>query len=166
MSIREKSEAPAQAKVESTGHEAAAGGEKPRTLEHEDLESSPLAGQTAAAEPGDQLSFIPPGWISLDLRGNRLVIFLRNYPFEEKFSGIRAILFGTIIVGMQTCKAQGTGWGRSEGRRVRGECRCHLRPESLPRASGPQQSLPNQSATVFRPSMCASSSSSSAQPWK
>ncbi len=89
MSIREKSEAPAQAKVESTGHEAAAGGEKPRTLEHEDLESSPLAGQTAAAEPGDQLSFIPPGWISLDLRGNRLVIFLRNYPFEEKFSGIR-----------------------------------------------------------------------------
>ena len=36
-----------------------------------------------------QQSFIPEGWVSIDRSQNRLSVFLRIYPFEEKFEGIR-----------------------------------------------------------------------------
>ena len=36
-----------------------------------------------------QLSFIPEGWFQMDTSKNRLLVFLRNYPFEEKFEEIR-----------------------------------------------------------------------------
>ncbi len=36
-----------------------------------------------------QQSFIPEGWVNIDRSQNRLSVFLRNYPFEEKFEGIR-----------------------------------------------------------------------------
>jgi len=35
-----------------------------------------------------QLSFLPEGWVNIDVAGNRLSLFLRNYPFEEKFADI------------------------------------------------------------------------------
>jgi len=35
-----------------------------------------------------QLSFLPEGWVNLDTNGNRLSIFLRNYPFKDNFGGI------------------------------------------------------------------------------
>jgi hypothetical protein len=38
---------------------------------------------------GEQLSFLPEGWVNIDLRENRLSIFLRSYPFEEYFGEIQ-----------------------------------------------------------------------------
>ena len=35
-----------------------------------------------------QLSFLPEGWVNIDVAGNRLSLFLRNYPFKEKFANI------------------------------------------------------------------------------
>jgi hypothetical protein len=36
-----------------------------------------------------QLSFLPQGWVNIDVTGNRLSLFMRNYPFEGKFADIR-----------------------------------------------------------------------------
>ena len=36
-----------------------------------------------------QQSFIPEGWVNIDRSQNRLSVFLRIYPFAEKFEGIR-----------------------------------------------------------------------------
>ena len=35
-----------------------------------------------------QLSFLPEGWVNIDPSGNRLSLFLRNYPFEDNFGSI------------------------------------------------------------------------------
>ncbi len=35
-----------------------------------------------------QLSFLPEGWVNIDVTGNRLSLFLRNYPFKEKFDSV------------------------------------------------------------------------------
>ena len=34
------------------------------------------------------LSFLPEGWVNIDVAGNRLSLLLRNYPFENKFGEI------------------------------------------------------------------------------
>jgi len=38
---------------------------------------------------GVQLRFLPEGWFSVDVKENRFCIFLRNYPFEEQFRGVK-----------------------------------------------------------------------------
>jgi len=35
-----------------------------------------------------QLNFLPEGWVNINASGNRLSLFLRNYPFEDHFGGI------------------------------------------------------------------------------